>query len=142
LIKARCLTVGLWLVAPFLAGLVLAWLVSPWWWLLVAFVVAGMRWEQWLAPPQVRALGYAERDEDLLIRKGILFQRLVVVPYGRMQFVDVTAGPLDRAFGLATVQLHTAATTTAANIQGLPPAEAGRLRDRLAARGEASLAGI
>ncbi len=58
-----------------------------------------------------------------------------------MQFVDVTAGPLDRRFGLATVQLHTAAAATDAQIPGLVPAEAARLRDRLAARGEAGAAG-
>ena len=59
-----------------------------------------------------------------------------------MQFVDVSAGPLDRHFGMATVQLHTAAAATDATIPGLGPEEAARLRDRLAARGEASAAGI
>ena len=49
--------------------------------------------------------GYAERDDDLLVRRGVMFARLSVVPYGRMQFIDVTAGPLERAFGLATA-LH------------------------------------
>ena len=80
--------------------------------------------------------------DDLLIRKGILFRSLVVVPYGRMQYVDVTAGPLARQFGIASVQLHTAAVGTNATIDGLPPQEAARLRDRLASRGEARLAGL
>src|SRR4051794_7344254 len=56
-----------------------------------------------------RSWRYAERDEDLLVQRGLMVRRLSVVPYGRMQFVDVTAGPVDRLFGLATVQLHTAA---------------------------------
>jgi membrane protein YdbS with pleckstrin-like domain len=90
----------------------------------------------------VRAWGYAERDDDLMITRGVLQRQLVVVPYGRMQFVDVTAGPLDRRFGLATVQLHTAAAATDATIPGLVPDEAARLRDRLAARGQATAAGI
>jgi membrane protein YdbS with pleckstrin-like domain len=90
----------------------------------------------------VRSWGYAERAEDLLVTQGVLRRQLVVVPYGRMQFVDVSAGPLDRRFGLATVQLHTAAAATDAAIPGLAPDEAARLRDRLAARGEASAAGI
>ena len=90
----------------------------------------------------VRSWGYAERAEDLLVTQGVLRRQLVVVPYGRMQFVDVSAGPLDRRFGLATVQLHTAAAATDAAIPGLAPEEAARLRDRLAARGEASAAGI
>ncbi len=90
----------------------------------------------------VRSWGYTERAEDLLVRRGVLYRRLVVVPYGRMQFVDVQAGPLDRAFGLARVQLHTAAATTDAHIPGLVPEEAARLRDRLAAFGEAQSAGL
>jgi hypothetical protein len=84
----------------------------------------------------VFAWGYAERERDLLVRHGLLIRRLSIVPYGRMQFVDVTAGPLERTFDLATVQLHTAAAATDARIPGLPPAEASRLRDRLAALGE------
>ncbi len=84
----------------------------------------------------VLAWGYAERDRDLLVRHGVLVRRLSIVPYARMQFVDVTAGPLERLFGLATVQLHTAAAATDARVPGLPPAEASRLRDRLTALGE------
>jgi membrane protein YdbS with pleckstrin-like domain len=89
-----------------------------------------------------RAWGYAEREDDLLVRRGVMIRRLTVVPYGRMQFVDVTAGPVDRLFGLATVQLHTAASATDARIPGLEAAEAGRLRDQLAALGEAKAAGL
>ena len=95
-----------------------------------------------LAPRRVRAIGYAEREQDLLVRKGVLFRTLVVVPYGRMQFVDVQAGPLDRLLGIARVQLHTASALTDAAIPGLPLPEAERLRDRLASRGEATLAGL
>ena len=89
-----------------------------------------------------RAWGYAEREDDLLVRRGVMVRRLSVVPYGRMQFVDVTAGPVDRVFRLATVQLHTAAAATDARIPGLAVEEAHRLRDRLAALGEAQAAGL
>ena len=107
---------------------------------LVAAVTLGWGWV--LIGRTVRSWGYAERADDLLVTRGVLRRALVVVPYGRMQFVDVTAGPLDRKFGLATVQLHTAAAATDASIPGLVPAEAARLRDRLAARGEATAAGL
>jgi membrane protein YdbS with pleckstrin-like domain len=90
----------------------------------------------------VAAWGYTEREDDLLIRSGVLMRRLVVVPYGRMQFVDVGSGPLARSFGVATVQLHTASAATDARIPGLDPAEAARLRDRLASLGEAQAAGL
>ena len=89
-----------------------------------------------------RSWGYAERADDLLVRRGVMFARLSVVPYGRMQFIDVTAGPLERAFGLATVRLHTAAAATDARIPGLEREEAARLRDRLAELGEAQAAGL
>ena len=99
-------------------------------------------WSWWLIGRQVRAIAYAERDDDLLVRKGVMFRSLVVVPYGRMQFVDVEAGPLDRALGIARVQLHTASPGSDASIPGLAPAQAATLRDRLARRGEARLAGL
>jgi uncharacterized protein len=115
------------------------------WWLGAAVLVSGvalLAWAWVVVGRAVRSWGYAERADDLLVTRGILFRQLVVVPYGRMQFVDVTAGPLDRRFGLAAVQLHTAAAATDAQIPGLVPAEAARLRDRLAARGEATSAGL
>ncbi len=91
---------------------------------------------------RVGAWAYLERADDLLVRRGVLVQRLSVVPYGRMQFVDVTAGPVERSFGLATVRLHTAAAATDARIPGLEAVEAARLRDQLAALGEAGAAGL
>jgi uncharacterized protein len=91
---------------------------------------------------RVRAWGYAEREDDLLVRRGVMLKRLSVVPYGRMQFVDVTAGPFERAFGLATVRMHTAAAASDARIPGLAEADANRLRDQLARLGEARAAGL
>jgi len=86
--------------------------------------------------------GYAEREDDLIVRRGLMFRRTSVVPYGRMQFIDVTAGPVDRVFGMATVQLHTAAAATDARIPGLLRADADLLRDRLASVGEATATGL
>jgi len=108
----------------------------------VAAAVAILGWLWWLIGRQVRAIGYADRADDLLVVSGILFRRLVVVPYGRMQQVDVRRGPIERYLGLATVQLHTAAATTDATIPGLAPDEAGRLRDQLASLGEQRSAGL
>ncbi len=90
----------------------------------------------------VRAWGYAERERDLLVRQGVLVRRLSIVPYTRMQFVDVTAGPLERMLGLATVRLHTAAAATDAVVPGLPAEEATRLRDRLTALGTGGEEGL
>ena len=89
-----------------------------------------------------RAWNYQERKEDLVVSRGVMFHRQSVVPYGRMQFVDVTAGPIERMFRRATVRLHTAAAASDARIPGLERQEAARLRDRLAALGEAKAAGL
>jgi membrane protein YdbS with pleckstrin-like domain len=115
-----------------------------WWAALGTATVAvfAVVWGWWLIDRNYASWGYAEREDDLLVAHGWMFRRLVVVPYGRMQFVDVTAGPVERKFGLATLQLHTAAAATDATIPGLPPDEAARLRDRLAALGEARSAGL
>ncbi len=89
-----------------------------------------------------RSWGYVEREDDLYITHGVLFRSLVAVPYGRMQLVEVESGPLERAFGIATVSLKTASVETHATIPGLPPEEAARLRDRLTELGEARASGL
>lgn len=95
-----------------------------------------------LIPRRVRAIGYHERQDDLLIRRGILFQKLEAVPYGRLQYVDIEAGPIMRKFGLCTVQLKTASSSTDASIPGVVREEGARLREELSARGQARLAGL
>ena len=128
-----------------LAGLVggLVGATSGWWGAAAAAgaLPAGVAAE-WFVRRRVRAWAYCEREDDLLVRRGVLFSRLSVIPYGRMQFVDVRAGPFERAFGLATVRMHTAAAASDARIPGLSGDEAARLRDRLAELGEALAAGL
>lgn len=129
----------------------LAWVVLAGWLfgLGSALVAAGaalllllLAWGWWLVGRQVRAWAYAERDDDLYVRHGALFRELVAVPYGRMQFVDITAGPLEQLYGIASVHLHTASPRTNAKIPGLPADEAARLRDRLTELGETQAAGL
>jgi membrane protein YdbS with pleckstrin-like domain len=96
----------------------------------------------WMLDRRVRAWAFAERADDLIVSRGLMFRRMSVVPYGRMQFVDVTAGPVERIFGLSTVRLHTAAAASDARIPGLAAEDAARLRDQLATLGESRLAGL
>ncbi len=107
----------------------------------VAVAAAGLASERFLAR-RVAAWGYAERKDDLMVRRGVLIRRQSVIPYGRMQFIDVTAGPLERSMGLATLRMHTAAAASDARIPGLDQAAAAALRDQLAALGEAQAAGL
>ncbi|WEK62028.1 MAG: PH domain-containing protein [Candidatus Microbacterium colombiense] len=84
-----------------------------------------------ILPRQARAIGYMLRADDIVFRKGILWQRMIAVPYGRMQLVDITQGPLDRAFGVTQLKMVTAAATTGVQIPGLTQRAAEALRDTL-----------
>jgi membrane protein YdbS with pleckstrin-like domain len=90
----------------------------------------------------LRSWGYAERTEDFVVTHGAMFKKLTVVPYGRMQLVDVEAGPIERTFGVVSVKLHTAAATTDAKVCGLTPDVAAAMRDRLTQLGEAHASGL
>jgi membrane protein YdbS with pleckstrin-like domain len=93
-------------------------------------------------PRRVRSYGYLLRDDDLLFRRGLLFQRFVAVPYGRMQLVDITRGPLARIMGLADLKLVTAASTSGVAIPGLAEPDAAALRDRLVELAETRRVGL
>mgnify|MGYP001943794274 CR=1 FL=1 len=142
LITVRMVTAVVFLGLPTLAALIVAVIIGGWVWIAPAGFALLLAWALWLIPRQVRAIGYAEQEEDLAIRKGVMFKSLTLVPYGRMQYVDVSAGPIARKMKIAQVQLHTASAGTDASIPGLPQEEAARLRDQLSARGEAKLAGL
>jgi membrane protein YdbS with pleckstrin-like domain len=107
----------------------------------VVVVLAGIL-SSWFVRNRFRAWRYQERHEDLLVGRGVMVRRLSVVPYGRMQFIEVTAGPIERLFTLSTVKLHTAAAASDARIPGLEPEESARLRDRLTELGESQAAGM
>ena len=129
----------------FVIPAILVWVLTGLWWvsviilalaatiLVVRLGLVERTWRRW---------GYVEREDDLYITHGVLFRSLVAVPYGRMQLVEVASGPLERAFGLATVTMKTASAETNASIPGLAPDEATRLRDRLTELGEAHASGL
>lgn len=95
-----------------------------------------------LAPRRVRSIGYLLREDDLLFRRGIMWQRFVAVPYGRMQLVDINRGPLARALGLSELKFVTAAAAAEVTIPGLPEVDAEELRDRLVSLAESRRTGL
>jgi membrane protein YdbS with pleckstrin-like domain len=141
--SARQVSLGLSVVPLAAAALVPTWIFAPAAGVPATAAAALATALGWLLlRGRYRSWGYMERADDLIVRRGLLFRQVSVVPYGRMQFIDVTAGPVDRLFGLATVQMHTAAAATDARIPGLLLLEAERLRDRLATLGEAQATGL
>lgn len=95
-----------------------------------------------ILPRQARAIGYMLRGDDIVFRKGILWQRMIAVPYGRLQLVDITQGPLDRAFGISQLKMVTAAATTGVQIPGLTHDAAETLRDTLIVVAETRRTGL
>lgn len=127
---------GRWLAQEFAAA---GWAITGLGSLVIGAAVAG-----WflIVPRVVRAWRYAERDQDLLVSRGRVLRRLTVVPYGRMQVIEVSANPVSARLGISTVTLVTASASTDARIPGVPVEVAHELRDRLAAKGEALTAGL
>ncbi|MDO5025403.1 MAG: PH domain-containing protein [Trueperella sp.] len=115
---------------------------ATWIWVFPAVVAALFGWSLWVTVRRARVIGYAELDEELLVRSGIMFQKLSVVPYGRMQQVEINSGPLLANSGLATVELVTASADTNAKIPGVTRAEAERLRTKLTALGNSNMEGL
>ncbi|MFI2033125.1 PH domain-containing protein [Streptomyces bottropensis] len=143
LLRMRRLLLVVWLVPLTIATAVLpGWLAGPPWAAFALLPLSVLLWGWPVLGRNWRSWRYAERADDLLISRGVLWREETVVPYGRMQLVEVTSGPVERHFGLASVQLHTAAAASDARIPGLDPAEAERLRDHLTQLGEARSAGL
>lgn len=95
-----------------------------------------------LTPRRVRAIGYQLRADDLLFRRGLMWQRTVAVPYGRMQLVDINRGPVARAVKLSELRFVTASASSGVVIPGLPETVAEDLRDKLVALAESRRAGL
>ena len=142
LATVRLIVLGVFLLVPLVASVVLALLLTPWVWVATVVVVLVGLWGLWLVRRQVSAISWVELDEEIVIRKGRLFRSLVSVPYGRLQYVDIQSGPLMRAMGIASCEIHTASPESGGSLPGLPTDEAEALRTRLAARGETQRAGL
>ena len=77
-----------------------------------------------------RSWGYLMSEDELHVQRGLWTRERTVVPFGRVQHIDVTQGPLERRFGIGTLILHTAGTRgSAVQLPGLAFEEAGQMRD-------------
>lgn len=127
------MAVGIAVVAGLAAGIGLAVVEGPWWVgavLTVAtigpgVVFARLQWRSWR---------WHDGPLALELRHGVLFRESSYIPYRRIQQIDLEHGPLDRAFGLTQLVVHTASATTDAHIPGLSADDATRLRHHLLER--------
>lgn len=126
-----------------ITGAVVAGVTGQWWpWAAAGALIVLTVLGAFVTARQARSIGYQLREDDIVFRRGILWQRMVAVPYGRMQLIDVTQGPLERIFGISQLKLVTAAATTGVAIPGLPFATAEQLRDLLVEVAESRRTGL
>lgn len=79
-----------------------------------------------------RAWSYQVTDDELHVQNGIWLKTLTMVPFGRVQHIDVSQGPIERRYGVGTLTLHTAGTRASAVVlPGLEMADAERMRDEI-----------
>lgn len=113
-----------------------------WWWLFGAIPAVLFATQIFFVVVRTRAIGYSLRQDDIVYRQGLMWSRMVAVPYGRLQLVDITRGPVERMLGLASLKMVTAAASTGLAVPGLPAAEAEQLRDHLIRVAETRRAGL
>lgn len=139
----QLISTGSFLLVVIVATLVLTLLMGQTWaWIPGGILTVILVWTLVILPRQARSIGYQLREDDLVFRRGILWQRFVAVPYGRMQLVDITHGPLDRGFRIAQLKFVTAAASTGVVIPGLDQSTAETLRDHLVAVAESRRTGL
>lgn len=138
----RIISSMLGLLPVLIASVVAARLLTPLFWIAFAVLVCVSLWDLWFISRQVKAMAFALAGDEFCIRKGIMFRRLTLIPYGRIQYIEISEGPIARMFGIAEIKVHTASAHTDATLNGVPVDEAVRLRDMLAERGSAELAGL
>lgn len=105
--------------------------LSPW--LITGIAVPVLLIASFLLPRRrYRAWGYSQSEDELIVKHGNLLRQVTIVPFGRVQHIDIAQGPLQRALGLATLVLNTAGTRGAAvKLPGLLPSQAEEMRDHI-----------
>ena len=116
-------------------------LVSAGWpplpWLLGSFALFGLLYAAAMAFVfyGYRVAGYALRRHDIAYRRGVIIRKQTIIPFNRVQHCEVREGPIERGFGLATLQVFTAGGQSSdLTIPGLKPDEARRLKDYISAQ--------
>lgn len=89
----------------------------------VLVLLPGRRWRHW---------GYHMAAERLRVVHGFLFRTDTIVPFNRIQHIDVAQGPVERLFGVATLVVHTAGThNSTVSLPGLRPEDAEAMREEM-----------
>ena len=90
-----------------------------------AYTVPARKYRHW---------GYDMGTDRLRVVRGYLFYRDTIVPFGRIQHIDVDQGPIDRRYGLAKLTVHTAGNhNSTVVLPGLAHTDALAMREAIRA---------
>lgn len=110
---------------------------------IAAVLVVWCIWWAALLPRRTRALGYSLRPNHLMARQGVLFRHVTSIPYGRIQYVDVDSGPLERAHHLVRLTIRTAGVTASkVTLYGIPTECGQQLRELLIRHADERMAAL
>ena len=73
-------------------------------------------------------------DDHLEVRHGLIVRVRSAIPTFRVQQVDVRQGPLERAFGVVTLQITTASAASDGVLPGIAAEQAEAVRREILAR--------
>lgn len=91
-----------------------------------------------LKPFSWRRTGFAVDASAFLVRRGVIWRRLVIVPHARTQGVDLTQGPIDRRLDLVSVRAATVAGPVDTRLGAIDRATGMELSTRLVVAAVAS----
>lgn len=83
-----------------------------------------------LVNSRYRMAGYALRTHDIMYKSGVFWHSTTIIPYSRIQHVEISQGPIQSAFGIATLRIYTAGGTRSdLTIDGLERKKAGDIKE-------------
>ncbi|MDK2761852.1 MAG: PH domain-containing protein [Sphingopyxis sp.] len=81
---------------------------------------------------RVSRWGYRMGEGQLRVARGWLFRTDTIVPFVRVQHIDVGQGPIERWFGLSHLIVHTSGThNSMVTLPGLPTDLAAAMRETI-----------
>ena len=109
--------------------------VHPYLWMAVVLVGLIFCWSFFNNIMYVKRSGYALREQDIIFKRGFLFERTTVVPFNRIQHVSVERSFLDKILKISTVKVFTAGGSGSdINIPGINPDTATSVKEEISAR--------
>lgn len=131
-VRAQCILVLSWMVVIALVAFVIVWMFLPEDWRRGLGVLTVLPVFPVLTYISCRRCGYALRNHDIALRKGIFWRKQIIQPLVRLQHIELARGPVDKYLDLAGLRIFSAGTGAETfTIPGLDASTAERMRQRL-----------